>query len=123
MDMSQDLATVFPCDDDERHHGGYDRYLAGVLEIDGCPLVDHGLNLTDPPVRLVRMPHEVAWGEFLGHRTRCGRFYRRKCFGATGKGRPSDAACRHVGEDRKSPRLTSSTNAHLVCRLLLEKQP
>src|SRR3546814_7802618 len=34
MDMSQDLATVFPCDDDERHHGGYDRYLAGVLEID-----------------------------------------------------------------------------------------
>src|SRR3546814_3025448 len=28
----------------------------------------------------------------------------------------------HLAEDRKSTRLNSSTNAHLVCRLLLEKK-
>src|SRR3546814_2074870 len=31
-------------------------------------------------------------------------------------------ALRHIGLDRKSTRLNSVTNAHLVCRLLLEKK-
>src|SRR3546814_9925056 len=62
-----------------------------------------------PPVRRLRPPagHRPAWHRAVWHR----RYARRR--------RPRR---RPRGRDRKSTRLNSVTNAHLVCRLLLEKK-
>jgi hypothetical protein len=45
-----------------------DHPLAGMLEIDGDAVADHGLHLADAPIGLAGMAHADAREEASGHR-------------------------------------------------------
>src|SRR3546814_3681156 len=66
----------------------------------------------------VVVPHAQSDQAVASSTMACMRFVRRKRFMDPKLPRP----CWRIQADRKSTRLNSVTNAHLVCRLLLEKQ-
>ena len=54
------LSPGIVTDEDQGDARGVDGLLAGLFEIDGHPVSDHGLNLAQAPIGLARMAHQNA---------------------------------------------------------------
>jgi hypothetical protein len=51
----------------ERYAGSIDDNLPDMLEIHSYLLSDYGLDLAKTPIRLVGMPHQIAWLQKFVH--------------------------------------------------------